>query len=460
MTASLLACACSVVRTATPPHDGGWRPVARAAAVPGNPDLCEDRRETSRAPDGAWDRIALRRLAPCGVPRETADRATQVVYLPGTHMNGSLALRDERHEFRLYLARRGVVVWSLDYRTHVVPPDTEDLAFMGGWTWQVFRDDAAAALDLVRNETTGPVVVAGFSLGASFASALAVESPLADRGDSDTPDGAVDGEGAGPDRPPAGLALLDGVAPGLLPAASASRPVPVAIDVGSSRLPFARRQALLAAVIADAHGPSGNAEFPTVGHELAYLLYTSATFGGRGGLSDALHGRADIADVARLLASYDRFWPGAATRSAALASGPVESSSQAPRESLAAAASPEPLPSPSSPGSPVSPAPATSSASPASPVSPGSPVSPALATLPVFAVANTNMGEGFRSAVEASARRFGGDTATIIVLPGWGHLDVLVGTSARDQVFAPLLRWLRGVASAPPASAAAAAAAD
>jgi hypothetical protein len=60
------------------------------------------------------------------------------------------------------------------------------------------------------------------------------------------------------------------------------------------------------------------------------------------------------------------------------------------------------------------------------------------------------MGEGFRNAVEASARRLGGDGATVIVLPGWGHLDVLVGTSARDQVFAPLLDWLRRVA--PPAS--------
>jgi hypothetical protein len=169
--------------------------------------------------------------------------------------------------------------------------------------------------------------------------------------------------------------------------------MPVAIDVASSRLPFARRQALLAAVIADAHAPSANAEFPTVGHELAHLLYTSATFGGRGGLSDALHGRSDIADVARLLANYDRFWPGAATVPAAMAGT----------------------------------------------------VAPAPTALPVFAVASTNMGEGFRRAVEASARHLGGETATLVVLPGWGHLDVLVGTSAQDQVFAPFLRWLRGL---------------
>ncbi len=400
--AALLAWACSGVRPGAPARDAGWQPVG-ASSVPGKPDLCEDRREASRLPHGDWDRIALRRLARCDDSRETADRATQVFYLPGTHMNGSLAVLDERHEFRLYLARRGVVVWSLDYRTHFVPPETNGLDYMSGWTWQVFLADAAAALEFVRRETTGPIVVAGFSLGASFASALAgnEKAPLVMSGDVLGSGGERAAHGIEHDRhhPLAGLALLDGVAPGMLPAAGASRAMPVAIDVGSSRLSFARRQALLAAVIADAHAPSTNREFSTVGHELAHLLYTSATFGGRGGLSDALHGRADIAHAARLLASYDRFWPGAATRSAAVAGDAAE------------------------------------------------PASPALITLPAFAVTSTNMGEGFRSAVEASARRLGGDTATIIVLPGWGHLDVLVGTSARDQVFAPFLRWLRALSS-------------
>jgi dienelactone hydrolase len=429
--ALLLACACSMMRPAAAPRDVGWRLAAPATPVPGNPDLCEDRREVSRAPHGAWDRIALRQLARCDDTRETAERATQVFYLPGTHMNGSLALRDERHEFRLYLARRGVVVWSLDYRTHFVPPESEGLEFMGGWTWQVFLDDAAAALEVVRRESTGPVVVAGFSLGASFASALATGSPPPTAGEDP---GAAPGDENAQGHALAGLVLLDGVAPGMLPSASVSRPVSVAIDVASSRLPFARRQALLAAVLANAHAPSANAEFPTVGHELAYLLYTSATFGGRGGLSDALHGRADIADVARLLASYDRFWPGAATRAGAAASAPAEPSPEA-----ASGSAPATL---TAPGALDSPAPSSPEHSAAATAATDSPASPALATLPVFAVASTNMGEGFRNAVEASARRLGGTGATIVVLPGWGHLDVLVGASARDQVFAPLLDWL------------------
>jgi hypothetical protein len=214
--------------------------------------------------------------------------------------------------------------------------------------------------------------------------------------------------------------LLDGVAPDALAALRRDRPAPVAIDVGSRRLPFAERRTLLAAVVENPHAPSANPAFPTVGHELAHILYTSAAFGGRGGLSDALHGRADIGAVAALLASYDRFWPGAATRPSAGTGAGVGTAGDADNTDDADDTAADRAREEAAIGRP----------------------------LPVLAVASTNMGAGFAQAVAASARRLGAERASVIELRGWGHLDVLAGTAARERVFAPLHDWLQRLGGA------------
>jgi pimeloyl-ACP methyl ester carboxylesterase len=281
-------------------------------------------------------------------------------------MNGELMVLDEAYEFRLYLARRHVPVWSLDYRTHMVPPNVGDLEALRRWNTDVFLEDAAAALAFVRRTGRRPIV-AGFSRGAMFAYALATREV-----------GSV-----------AGLIAFDGAVPaGMSSLRSSPAPQGAVIDVGSSRLPYEQRQALLKRVITNPAGPSSDASFTTAGEQLAHILFTSRTFGGQGGLSAALHGRADIRTVAGLLASYDRYWPTAA------------SNLEADEAAVASAG------------------------------------------LPVFAVASTNIGPRFTEAVERSARQVGGPEATVIVLPGHGHLDVLVGTDVRTLVFEPLLRWI------------------
>lgn len=371
--AALVLPACAIVRSmsATRPHE--WETVVTARPVPNNPDLCVTQWEAARPPGRPWDRIGLVRLASCAESRSDGNGpapAVQLFFLPGTHMNSTLVTRDESHELRLYLARRGIPVWTFDYRTHFVSPDVGDVRFMQEWTGELFLDDARTALRFVRQAGPAPVVAAGFSRGVTFACALA-QSP------------------EGSDL--AGLVLLDGIGPEL----RLGRPEPpdrVAIDVGSQRLPYEKRRALLATVVATPHAPSDDPDFPTAAHRLAHIVYTSKTFGGRGGLSDALHGRADIQVVARLLASYDRYWP-AAVR--------IETDpGQAPETAR---------------------------------------------LLPVFAVASTNMGERFTRAVEATAHRYGGAQAKVLVLPGWGHLDVLVGTQSGAQVFEPLVHWLRDI---------------
>ena len=177
----------------------------------------------------------------------------------------------------------------------------------------------------------------------------------------------------------AGLVILDGTA--------ASRPPErgeAAIDVAGSRLPFSDRQRLIAAVIADPDSASPVPGFPSSGAALTDILYSAPSFGGRGGLSNARDGVSDIRVLATLLRSYDRWWPRAALEGRA----------------------------------------------------------PAARHVPVFAFASTNMGPAWVERVRESARAYGGAQSPVRELPGYGHLDVLVGRRATQEVFEPIRAWL------------------
>lgn len=374
-TACAVGVGCGGVRGRHGADQSGWTVARAVRTIPANPDLCENTWKLGRPPGGPWDVITLHRIGLCKEDRAGERGAPDVLYLPGTHMNGELMVLDESYDFRLFLARRHIPVWSLDYRTHAVPASAGDLEPLRAWTTEVFLDDAATALAFVRQTGRKPII-AGFSRGAMFAYVLA---------DRDPP---------GQPQSIAGLVIFDGFAPGALPGlAGATDPAGPAIDVGSSRLPYEERRSLLARVISDPATPSADPAFKTSGEQLAHILFTSRTFGGRGGLSAALHGRADVRTVAGVLASYDRYWPTAATRF-----GGNGGESRAP--------------------------------------------------VPVFAVASTNIGAPFTQAVERSARERGQDDAEVLVLPGHGHLDVLVGVDVRTLVFEPLLRWIGRVATA------------
>ena len=182
----------------------------------------------------------------------------------------------------------------------------------------------------------------------------------------------------------AGLLILDGaVGGGRAPAGGGP-----AIDVGGSRLPFAERKQLLSDVIADPRRPSSVPGFANAGAALADVLYTAPSFGGRGGLANTRDGLSDVRLLATLLASYDRWWP---------------------RAALDAPAPPRPR-----------------------------------RTLPVLAFASTALGAEWVKRVRDSADAYGGPSATVRDLPGYGHLDVLVGRRAANDVFEPARAWLLG----------------
>jgi pimeloyl-ACP methyl ester carboxylesterase len=319
--------------------------------------LCEDAWTCARPPGGPYDRIGLHRLAPC-----EATNGPVLLYLPGMHMNGELPTTDARQDLRVYLAAAGVRTWGLDYRTHVVPANATaaNLEPLGSWTASVFADDAAWAAAFVRGIDAGPFYLAGFSYGAGLAYRLVVRGEQAF----------------------VGLLVLDGAATtGRAPEGSGP-----AIDVGGTRVPFAERERLLAAVIADPAAPSPVSGYPSAGAALGDILYSSPAFGGHGGLADAIDGVSDVRTLALLLRSYDRWWP---------------------RAALAG----------NDPGRPAG-------------------------RTPLLAFASTNMGADWTARVTSSARTFGGDAAIVRELTGWGHLDVLVGRRAAQEVFEPARAWL------------------
>src|SRR6204780_1602607 len=125
-----------------------------------------------------FDKIALHRVAKG--PNPPVHPEAVVLYLPGTNMNGEVALKDPRYSFQVYLAEQGVDVWAMDYRTHFIPPETpqSDLAELAGWTNELFAADIEAAAKFVSEKTgRSRIFIAGFSRGVEFAYLYAAMHP-------------------------------------------------------------------------------------------------------------------------------------------------------------------------------------------------------------------------------------------------------------------------------------------
>src|SRR5216683_8026748 len=240
-----------------------------------------------------FDRIALHRVT-LG-PNPPVHPTLVMLYLPGTNMNGEVAIDDPRYSLPLFMASHGVDFWALDYRTHFVPPAPSDLATLKGWTNEVFESDIDAAVRFIA-ATTGRkrIFVTGFSRGVSFAYLYA---------------------GLHPSRV-AGLVLFDG----WIPDRKASSPPPAryaqsappgryADDIGGRHLTYEKRNVLLEIVIKDPNASAPIPKYKTAAENLEHVVYDSADFGGHGGLANPMGGFSTPDVLARMLIRYDRYWP-------------------------------------------------------------------------------------------------------------------------------------------------------
>ncbi len=318
-----------------------------------------------------FDKIALHRLAKGLNPPEHP--GVVVLYLPGTNMNGEVALEDPKYSFQVYLAEHDVDVWAMDYRTHFIPPATAEsnLAELAGWTSDLFESDIDAAAKFVSKKTgRDEIFVAGFSRGVEFSYLYAARHP----------------------ERVSGIIVLDGFIPN-----HPIRAVPAghyADDIGGEHLTYDRRHKLMQMVIDNPQQPAPIPKYKTARDNLEHVVYDAGGFfGGKGGLANPQGGFSDPVVLAKLLISYDRYWP-------AVQDGE-------------------------------------------NPFTPALLAALGASKIPVIAFASTNFGAKWPAMVEASAKSTGAPDPSFAKFDGWGHLDVLAGNRSESEVFAPTVAWLK-----------------
>jgi pimeloyl-ACP methyl ester carboxylesterase len=353
---------------------------AKGAPLAGALDIEHSTWSTGRPPSGPFDRIEIHRYRAKGAPFAT------MLYLPGTNMNGEVATTDEDHNVWIFLARHGVEVFALDYRTRFSSASTDPkaLASMKTWTTEAFVDDIRAASALARAESgRSQVYVAGFSRGVFLAYAYACSEPAA----------------------VAGLVVLDGQFKSHAPKGQYEPEADLkkleesqawATDV-AGRLGWEGRQKLMIAAAENPMAPATDPKFKTLGEQLSNLLQFAW---GPGALANPLGGQSRPEILGRLLAGYDRYYP-AVQDPEAKRMGDRDDDPKTPLDDLWGEMK-----------------------------------------TPILYFGNARMpGDWLLNGIY-SAQKSGSPDVTINVLEGYGHLDVLVGDHARRDVFEPTLAWI------------------
>lgn len=350
--------------------------VGKEQPIAGDPALTETSWHSDVPPGGRYDKIGLHRY------RAASAKARAVVfYLPGTNMNGELAVTDENHNLWLYLAARGVIVYTLDYRTHFVPNDPlPKLDFMKDWTISRFVDDGELALGEIRKLNPRlPVFIAGFSRGVTYAYILAGQQEVA------------------------GLIALDG---------GFKRYREHDFDA-TAALKRLRASGQYAEILARSRGWPGRVEmmkraaenpdgpamgkFPTIGAQVSSMLYYSW---GPGALANPVDGISSVKVLAAAMAGYDRSFPMIQN---------IEGMAIADQAN-----------------------------------DPTTPLDDHFGsmTVPVIYFGSTGMGADSLMSGIYSASKNGSKDITLNVLEKYGHVDVLFGDRAKDDVYAVVDRWI------------------
>ncbi len=140
-------------------------------------NLTETYWEIERPPYGTYDKIGLRRL----VSDSNTDPKGVIFYLPGSYTSARLYANNdgeylEKYDLRIYLASKGYIIYSLDYRTSYVPGSETELAFMANWGTVMYLTDIEIAIAYAKQASNvNKVFLAGHSSGAKYVYAYAAQ---------------------------------------------------------------------------------------------------------------------------------------------------------------------------------------------------------------------------------------------------------------------------------------------
>lgn len=163
--------------TVSPTTPSGWTLTTPDRSVSGDSSIRETVWALVRPPFSSSDFVALRRIVSGG--EASSDKLRPVfLFLPGPHLHSEVIFPTETLDLRIYLAKRDIETWTLDYRTHFLPREQlSDSSFMQAWTTEAFIDDVVAAMQQVRELSGQPkIFVGGFGLGATFAALAAART--------------------------------------------------------------------------------------------------------------------------------------------------------------------------------------------------------------------------------------------------------------------------------------------
>jgi pimeloyl-ACP methyl ester carboxylesterase len=362
------AVASSFARAATP--TAGFVPLGESHSFKDAPKTFEWRFEEVRG-TSPFDKIGLHHVAVGATPGDNPDLV--ILYLPGTNMNGLVAPDDEHHSLALYLADHGVDFWAMDYRTHFVAPTTpeSDLKELQKWDYELFASDVDEAVKFVREHThRQKIFLAGFSRGVTFEYLYTALHPENVKG----------------------LIVLDGFIPRR---PSAQPPADVnADDIGGKHLTYEKRKTLMEMVIANPDQPAPIPKYKTARENLEHVVNDAGgVFGGKGGLANPIGGKSDAVELAKLLITYDRYWPTV-----------QDFENPFTPERLSALKNSQ---------------------------------------VPVIAFSSSNIAADWPAQVQESANSTGTKDVTFTMLDGTGHLDVLAGNDAEKSVFARIADWVK-----------------
>ncbi len=305
-----------------------------------------------------------------------------LLYLPGTNMNGALKVSDERYNLWLYLAGRGVTVYSVDYRTHFVPHDFDgDLDFMREWTIDLFVEDAAGAANKVlEQQPDTPLYVAGFSRGAMFAYALTGQVEVA------------------------GLIALDGYikryaqTPFDLAGALQQYDAEAVYSTVLSRRGYRGRDELMRRAIDEPDALPADNRFDSAGAELAASLHRAWGPGVLANTEDAI---SPLSILATEMRAYDWYYPSIQSIDARSISSQIDDPNTYVDDHLGKK------------------------------------------QVPVLYFGSGRAGADNLMHGIYSAKLLGDQDVTINVLENYGHLDVLFSEQAAEEVYDVILDWIR-----------------